>query len=251
MRWTRRGVAVAGLAGATGIGVTGVGAQETPEILAAGAAQHVVAAVLAAWPGPGPAPSAAYYTVGAQRDRVLTGGARPAVAVLSAVAADALRRAGLASGEAVPLGRTGVGLGARDGSPLPAVIGSDDLHDVLRRAESVGWADPARGATAGRVFERALATLRLDLGRRGRVFPFGIEAVAAAARGEVEVAVSQGTELHGRPGVRFLGYLPEPLQEWTAYAAVTVAAGPRAEGILAALAGPVARAALRDAGFRD
>ena len=251
MPWTRRGAIVAGLAVMADAAGSASAAQPASEILAAGAAQHVLAAVLAAWPGPGPTPTAAYDTVGAQRDRVLREGARPAVAVLSAAAAEALRRAGLATGNAVPLGRTGVGLGARDASTLPAITGTEELREVLERAGSVGWADPARGATAGRVFERALADLGIALGERGRVFPFGVEAVAAAARGEVEVAVSQGTELHGRPGVRFLGYLPESLQEWTGYSAVAVTAGQRAEAILAALAGPVGRAALRDAGFLD
>ena len=245
MGWTRRAASAAGLAGAAG-----AQAQAGPEILVAGAAQHVVAAVLAAWPGPGPAPGATYDTVGAQRDRVRAG-ARPAVAVLSAEAADALRAAGLIEGGTVPLGRTGVGLGARAASALPAIEDAEGLRRVLLAAESVGWADPARGATAGRIFARTLRTLGLELGARGRLFPFGVEAVSAAAGGELEVAVSQGTELHGRPGVRFLGYLPEPFQEWTPYAAVAVRSGPRADAILAALSGPVGREAARRSGFLE
>jgi molybdate transport system substrate-binding protein len=225
-------------------------AQPAPEILAAGATQHVVAAVLAVWPGPGPVPGAGYDTVGAQRDRV-RGGARPAVLTASVDAVESLRSAGLVTGDVVPLGRTGVGLGARSASSLPAIADAASLRDVLRSAESVGWADPRRGATAGRIFEQALVALQIDLGTRARLFPFGVEAVAAASRGEVEVAISQGTELHGRPGVRFLGYLPEPFQEWTPYAAVTVTPGPRADAILAALAGPLGRAALRESGFLD
>ncbi|WP_426955209.1 substrate-binding domain-containing protein [Muricoccus radiodurans] len=218
------------------------------EILAAGATQHGLAALLASWPGPGPAPSAAYDTVGAQRDRVRAG-ARPAVVTLSEEAVAALRREGLVHGEAVPLGRTGVGLGARAGSSLPDVTDLESLRRVLAAAESVGWADPARGATAGRLFQAALDSMGLSLGPRGRLFSFGGEGVEAAGRGEVEVAVSQATELHGRPGVHFLGHLPEPFQAWTGYAAVAVTPGARADSILAVMASPAGQAAMRATGF--
>lgn len=221
---------------------------DAAEILAAGAVQHALAALLLDWPGPGPAPTAAYDTVGAQRDRIRAG-ARPAVAVLSAEAVQSLRSAGLTSGEPLPLGRTGVALAARTASRLPVIDTVADLRAVLEAADGVGWADPARGATAGRVFERTLAALDLDLGARRRLFPFGVEAAAAAARGEIEVAVSQGTELVGRPGLRFLGYLPEPLQQWTDYAAVAISPGVRAEAVLAGLSTPQGRAALRRIGF--
>lgn len=244
MPWPRRALlATALLPGAAR-------AQAAPEILAAGATQHVFEPLLAAWPGPGTPPSITFDTVGAQRDRVRAG-ARPAVAALSEAAIAALRRDGLVAGEALRLGRTGVGLGARAGSSLPEVTDADSLRRALARAESVAWADPARGATAGRLFQRALEALGIDPGPRGRLFPFGGEAVAAAARGEVELAVSQGTELHGRPGIRFLGYLPAPFQEWTPYLAAPVTPGPRADEIIAALAGPAGRSARQASGFVD
>jgi molybdate transport system substrate-binding protein len=242
--WSRRALV------ATTVCATAARAQPAPEILAAGATQHVLAPLIEAWPGPGPSPSITYDTVGAQRDRIRAG-ARPAVVTLSGAGIAALRQDGLVTGEAVELGRTGVGIGARAGSALPVVTDAESLRRILGMAESVAWADPARGATAGRLFQRALESLGLDLGARARLFPFGGDAVAAAARGEVEVAISQGTELHGRPGVRFLGYLPDPFQEWTPYAAVAVTSGARAEAILAALAGPAGRAAREKAGFLE
>jgi len=248
MSWPRR-TALALALGASS-GVPSARAEDAAEILAAGATQHVLEPLLAAWPGPGPAPSAHFDTVGAQRDR-LRAGARPAVATLSAAALDALRAAGVPLGDVLPLGRTGAGIGARAASAQPPIADAAGLRRALEAAESVGWADPARGATAGRLFQRALDALSLDLGPRGRLYPFGGEAVAAAARGEVELAVSQGTELHDRPGIRFLGYLPEPFQEWTPYLAVAVTPGARAEAILARLAAPEGRAARAAAGFVD
>ena len=87
MPWPRRALlATALLPGAAR-------AQAAPEILAAGATQHVFEPLLAAWPGPGTPPSITFDTVGAQRDRVRAG-ARPAVAALSEAAIAALRRDG-------------------------------------------------------------------------------------------------------------------------------------------------------------
>jgi molybdate transport system substrate-binding protein len=222
-------------------------------ILAAGAVKHAVEALLTAahWPeGP---PPAAFDTVGALRDRVLAG-ERPAVVLLSDPALDTLAaRNLLAAGTRTSVGRTGVGLGVRAGSTLGAIDTPEALRAVLLAAQSIGWADPARGATAGTQFARAIDTLGIadSVRARGRVFPFGVEAVAAAARGEIEVAVSQATELHGRPGIRFLGYLPDPLQLWTGYAAAIVADSPVARRFLGLLATATGRAAFSAIGFRN
>ncbi|MFT8246941.1 molybdate ABC transporter substrate-binding protein [Roseomonas sp. BN140053] len=224
----------------------------TPALLAAGAVKSAVEALLrrpSLWEGE--PPRADFGTVGALRDRVLAGES-PAVVVLSEEAIAALAGR-LVPGTVMPLGRTGIGLALRAGG-VPRPIGTGpELREALLVAASVGWADAARGATAGRHFERVIAELAIAevVRAKGRVFGFGVEAVAACGRGEVELAVSQATEILGQPGVSLLGEFPPPFDLGTRYAAAALAEGPEARAILAVLAGPEAGRALRGIGFTN
>jgi hypothetical protein len=89
-----------------------------------------------------------------------------------------------------------------------------------------------------------------ELRAKARLFRFGVEAVAACGRGEVELAVSQVTEILGRPGVSLLGELPSPHALATGYAAAPLDDGPAARAIMGVLSVPATRAALDAAGFR-
>lgn len=227
-------------------------ARATPALFACGAVKTALERL--AWPPLG-APAIAWGTVGALRDRVLVGGERPAAVVLSDAALDALAERGLVRREAIlPLGRAGTALARRDGAPRRPVSTPDELREALLAAESVGWADARSGATAGAHFERVVEALGVAAPVRAKaiLFRFGVEAVAACGRGEVELVVSQATEIVGRPGVSLLGELPAPFALSTGYAAAPLAdADPgEARAILALLASPEARAALGATGFR-
>jgi len=128
------------------------------------------------------------------------------------------RKGAIARDTIVDLGRTGVGLAGRPGLAAAAVETPDQLRALLLGASLIGYADPARGATAGTLFAKALMELGLaaPLKERLRVFPFGVDVIAAVEQGRIEVGVSQATEILSRP-VQFLGYLPEPYQSWTPY----------------------------------
>jgi molybdate transport system substrate-binding protein len=199
----------------------------------------------------GAEPHVAYDTVGALRDRVLAG-EKPAAVLVSEPALATLRSRGL-TGREVALGRTGVGLALRQGAPRRPIGTVEQLREALLAAESIAWADPARGATAGIHFTRLLDTLgiRAAMEAKARVVPFGVDGVTACAAGEVELAVSQATEIVGRAGVDYLGPLPDEVQLWTSYGIAAVEDGPAAEATLAAFASPEGRAALAAIGFVD
>ena len=229
-------------------------ASGAPLLLAAGAVKSALEALLrddAAWRGP--RPRVEFGTVGALRDRVLAG-ETPAVAVLSAEAMETL----VARGRAVPdgvvaLGRASIGLARHDGVPARPIDTLERFRDALLAARSVGWAGGAHGATAGRHFEHVLDTLGIAAAvrSRGRVFAFGVEAVAACGRGEVELAVSQGTEIVGRPGVSLLGSFPVPHGLSTRYAAAALSDTEQARAILDTLSSQKGRDALRASGFEE
>jgi molybdate transport system substrate-binding protein len=193
----------------------------------------------------------AWGTVGALRDRVLAG-ERPAVIIASDAALRELAVAGLIDAAAIlPLGETATGLALRDGAPRRPIGTADELRAALLACESIGWADASSGATAGRHFEGVIEALGIAEAVRAKALlvRFGVEAVAACGRGEVELAVSQSTEIVGRPGVSLLGALPAPHALSTGYAAAAVADGATARAVLATLAAPATRAALDAIGF--
>jgi molybdate transport system substrate-binding protein len=194
---------------------------------------------------------ASFDTVGALRDRVLKG-ERPDLVILSAPAISALAEKGaIARDTIVDLGRTGVGLSGRPGLAVAAVETPDQLRALLLGASSIGYADPVRGATAGTLFAKTLVELGLaePLKDRLKVFPFGVDVIAAVEQGRIEVGVSQATEILTQP-VRFLGYLPEPYQSWTPYQAALVMDRAPARQLLEALRGPRATEAFRRVGFK-
>lgn len=222
-------------------------AQDLPLVFAAGAVKHAVEELRSVT-----AFAAEYDTVGALRDRVKAG-ERPDAALLSAEAVETLVARGLADARgAVALGRTGVALAAPDdGSPLPDIATEAALRAALLAAPSVAQADPARGATAGRHFAALLGRLGIaeQMRPKLRLVSFGVLGVEMAARGEVALAVSQATEIVGRPGVRLVGLLPEALNVWTPYVAARVRDGEAARAMLALFASARAREAFARIGF--
>jgi molybdate transport system substrate-binding protein len=196
---------------------------------------------------------AKYDTVGALRDRALAGEAVHVVLLSTPGLAPLAERGKIAaaSGARVAVGRTGIGLAGAKGRVAP-IDTPAKFAAVLRAAKSVGYADPARGATAGTHFAKQLEALGLagELKDRLKVFPFGVEAVEAASRGEIEIAVSQATEIVAHPDkVAFLGLFPDPHQLWTNYEAALLADTPAARRFLALLAGAQGQQAFAKIGF--
>jgi molybdate transport system substrate-binding protein len=221
-------------------------------ILAAGAAKAVISSLAPVHRArTGQMLDATFDTVGAIHDRALRG-ERADVLILSHAAMQAV-------GEARPgalcathdLGRTGIGLAGPAGSTPASIATSESFCDFLLDAQSIGYADPARGATAGAQFARTLEHLGLmeRLHDRLRVFAFGVDAVSAVGRGEITVAVSQATEIVPRPEVALLGFFPEPYQLWTRYQAAALSVGKKAKAFLDLLESTDGTAILRRVGF--
>lgn len=219
--------------------------------LAAGAVKTAVESLLATGAWVGEPPRVSFATVGALRDRILAGEGFDAT-VLSAEAMEVVAARGLVDRATVrTLGVTGMGLAVRQGLDLPPIDTEQGLLAALGQAARIAWADPAGGATAGRHFAGVIERLGIadTIRRKSMLFPFGVEAVAACERGEADVAVSQATEIVGRPGVRLLGLFPPPHALSTAYAAAASPGSLAAPAILSNLTGTAGRAALAAIGF--
>lgn len=222
-----------------------------PVLLAAGAVKTALEILLAGGDWRGARPRVAFGTVGALRDRILAGEPFDA-AVLSAEAMEAVAAPGLVDrGSIRTLGVTGIGLALGEGLDLPAIDTEAGLRSALETAGRIAWADPASGATAGRHFARVIERLGVAeaVRRKSRLFPFGVEAVAACERGEADLAVSQATEIIGRPGIRLHGLLPASHALVTAYVIARAPASGAGAEIIDMLSGEAGRAALAAIGF--
>lgn len=148
-----------------------------------------------------------------------------------------------------PVAAVGVGVGVREGAPLPDLSSAEAFKRALLAAKSVIYMDPNIG-TSGKHVAEVLSRLGIEkdirpkakLGTGGQVAQF-------VATGEVEMAIHQISEILPVKGVRFAGPLPAELQKFTVYVAVQVSKAPAAADFVAHLTGPRARERLAPAGY--
>lgn len=153
--------------------------------------------------------------------------------------------------DGTPVARVGVGVGVREGAPLPDLSSPEAFKRALLAAKSVTYMDPDIG-TSGRHVAALLERLgiaqevnaKARLGQGGAVADF-------VASGEVEMAIHQISEILIVKGVRLAGPLPAALQKFTTYAAAPVSRqNPTlARQFVEHLASPQARERLAPAGY--
>jgi molybdate transport system substrate-binding protein len=197
--------------------------------------------------------TATFATVGELRQRLVAGEAAD-VAIVTDAALDALASSGiLAGGERADIARVGVGVGVRDGTPLPDISTPEALKQALLAARSLVYMDPGRGATSGLHFASVLERLGIADAVRGKalLWPAGTSADAVAA-GRAEICVQQISEIIPVKGVTLVGPLPRELQKVTVYsAAPVVRSGSReiARAFVSFLARPAFKPAFAAAGL--
>jgi molybdate transport system substrate-binding protein len=125
------------------------------------------------------------------------------------------------------------------------------LRGALLAANSIAYADPARGATAGAHFARVITALGIADRVAGKVavLPFGVEVIEAVAAGKYELGVSQSSEIMQHRGVRYIGALPPPHQLATRYQVAALKDRPAGAALVNFVAGELGRQASRDSGF--
>jgi len=127
------------------------------------------------------------------------------------------------------------------------------LKRTLLDAKSVTYMDPSRG-TSGRHFdESVLPALGIrDQVRAKATLGEGGFIAEKVARGEVEIAFHQITEILPVPGVTVVGPLPKELQKLTVYSGAVMKSATHAaeaQSLLDYLASPEGRKAFLERGF--
>jgi molybdate transport system substrate-binding protein len=173
------------------------------------------------------------------------------VAILPPDAADELARRGkLAAGSRVDLGRTGMGVAVRVGTPKPGIGTVDDLRRVFLAVATVAYANG--GATGVHVHDM-LARLGIAeaMKQKLRPYPSG-GAIAAVARGEADLVIIGVSPILDGPGVELVGWLPPDLQSYIVFTASIGAAASEvdaARSLLTALTSPAAVEVFKAHGF--
>ena len=205
----------------------------TLNIFSAGAAQSVVTQIAEKFEREtGESVNAAYGAIGAMKARVVAG--EPAdVIVLSAAMIDELIEAGLVvPGSRIDLGKVGTGVAVRAGAPMPDVRSTQVLRANMLAATRIVCPDPAV-ATAGKVVMGVLAQLDIASAIEPRLefFPNGYAAMAAlaAGKGELEMGITQVTEILANDAVTLVGPLPADVQNIAVYAVGLAARSARPE----------------------
>ena len=121
------------------------------------------------------------------------------------------------------LGVVAMGVAVRKGAAVPDISTPEALKAVLRNAKSLTYMDPARGTTGKHFDETVLPRLgiRDEVRAKAQLGEGGLIA-EKVARGEVELAFHQMTEMLPVQGITIVGPLPAELQKETTYSAVVM-----------------------------
>jgi molybdate transport system substrate-binding protein len=173
------------------------------------------------------------------------------VAILTRAAVDDLAAKGvLVAGNVTDIALSLVGLAVRAGASKPEIGSVEALQAALLGCRSIAY---SRIGASGVFFAELIERLGIaeEVNAKATVIPSGFTA-ELAARGEVELAVQQVSELMLVPGVDVVGPLPAAVQSATMFSASVFARSPRTElagRFLGVLASPAAAAEFRAAGL--
>lgn len=193
-------------------------------------------------------------TAGALADRVANG-ERADVLIGTSQRLQELDEKGLLVKDSrAELGQVDVGVAVKAGAGKPDISTPEALRRTLLRTKSLGYADPAQGGTGGAHFAKVIERLGMAdaLRAKTKLFPQGVQALEAVAKGEIELAVSPTSEIVVRKGLTLVGPLPGDLQNRLSYSAAALAtstAPDAAKELVKRMTGPEARKRFTAAGF--
>jgi len=195
-----------------------------------------------------------YGTVGGMAQRVRAGEIADVLIASGPQVATLESEGKVVAGTRTDLGRTGIGIFVRKGTPKPDISSVDAFKQTMLAAKSIGWNDPAAGAPVSIYMLEAFARLDIAEAMQPKTVAFKqrSERFAAVARGDVEIGFNQISEILAAPGVDLVGPLPAPIQNYTLFAAGIVTNGREqsaARDLIRFISTPAARAVMHSKGF--
>ena len=223
-------------------------------VFSAGAVKSALSALVPVWEArSGHRLLVTYAAAGDLRGK-LAAGERADIVILPLENFAAVEKDGLsATASRRDLGAVGMGVAVKAGAKLPDLSSEDAFKRALVDAKSLTYMDPTRGTSGKHFDEVVLPKLAIrDLVRAKTVLGEGGMIAEKVARGEVEMAIHQMTEMLPVAGITIVGTLPPSLQKTTVYsgAVMNAAKSPtEATEFLAFLVGKDGRAEFIAKGF--
>jgi molybdate transport system substrate-binding protein len=159
------------------------------------------------------------FGVGAQLQVNIEKGEAFDLAILAASSIDALIKQGkLAAATRADIARSSVGFAVKKGAPKPDISTTEAFKRALLEAKSIGYVEQgASGIYLKGLFERM--GLAEQLKPKIKLLPGSNPAANAAANGEVEIGMTQISEILPYAGAELVGPLPADIQLYTVFAA--------------------------------
>jgi molybdate transport system substrate-binding protein len=156
------------------------------------------------------------FAVNPEVQRRIEGGERCDVAILNPPVLDALITQGkVVSDTRVVLGRSGIGMGMREGAKAPDISTSEAFTRTLLNAKSIAY--PGEGAS-GKYFVSLVDRLGLASQLQSKMRPMPAEYnVEIVAEGGAEYVVVVASRITGVKGVQLIGRIPQELQTWIGF----------------------------------
>jgi molybdate transport system substrate-binding protein len=157
---------------------------------------------------------------GQLRDAIASGKPTDLVIVSAPLMAEMEKSGKIASGSRIDLGRVGLGVVVRQGTPSPDISTPEAVKAALIKANTIAYTDPKLGGTSvEQLMKFAESTgIKDEVVRKGVISTGGNDAAAKVADGKADIAVVPITDIHAKDA-KLVGPLPEPIQLWTVYAA--------------------------------
>ena len=149
--------------------------------------------------------------------RRIKGGEAVDLVLMAAAGIDELTGAGkIVSGSATPFVKSGIGIAARAGAPVPDVSSVEAFKRTLLAAGSIAYSTGPSGNYLAGLFER----IGIAAGIKAKTqIMQGIPVGDVVARGDAEIGFQQIPELLPVKGIQYLGPLPPEIQYRTVFAA--------------------------------
>jgi len=143
----------------------------------------------------------------------------------------------------------GIGVAIRKGAAKPDLSTTDSFKQAMLSAKSIGFVDQTPTAAA---LKAIFVKLGIADEIKAKIKPLTIQAAVAVTNGDVEIAMTQISEILPYPGVELAGPLPPDIQTYTMFSAGISAAaknGEAAAALIKFLTSPDAKAVIKAKGM--
>ena len=182
---------------------------------------------------------------GQLRDAIASGKPVDLVIVSAPLMAELDSAGKIAPGSRIDLGRVGLGVVVREGTPSPDISTPEAVKAALTKAKIIAYTDPKLGGTSVEHLMKIAESFGIkdEVIRKGVISTGGNDAAAKVADGKADIAIVPITDIHAKDA-KLVGPLPEPIQRWMVYSAaipISSADPAAARAFVAAMTAPAMR----------